>query len=120
MESFNNTTKMTTIFIAVGTETEFINLLHKGPEVLPANMTWVPFKKTALLAIKAALETHHNEKVTAKAAMQATTWDIGKLILDFEQFTYAFLNGLIHWSNDMRTIQWRGMLEPLYCGKLEC
>ena len=119
MEYFDNATKMTNMFIAVGTHKELNNLLQKGPDVFPANMTWVPFKTSAPLAIKAALEAHHNEKVTAKAAMQATTWYIVKLILDPKQFAYAFMKGLIHLSNDMRTIQWRGMLKPLDCGKLE-
>ena len=65
MEYFDNATKMTNMFIAVGTHKEFNNLLQKGPDVFPANMTWVPFKTSAQLAIKAALEAHHNEKGTA-------------------------------------------------------
>ena len=85
------------------------------PSSFPAGNSrgkYIPLKRDALAAIAAALEADCNVLVAAKAATEETMWWVLVWTLNsVDLIGEAWLTGLLHWSSNMRGVQWWGALD---------
>eukprot|EP00930_Biecheleria_cincta_P000928 TRINITY_DN102114_c0_g1_i1.p1 TRINITY_DN102114_c0_g1~~TRINITY_DN102114_c0_g1_i1.p1 ORF type:complete len:355 (-),score=55.96 TRINITY_DN102114_c0_g1_i1:56-1033(-) len=71
-------------------------------------MTHVPLQKECGAAIQMALQS---KTITAlQAATDTTNWHVLKLSLPSEYISKAFLEGYLHWSWDMKNMEWWGRI----------
>lgn len=72
------------------------------PKIL--GMTHVPLHKDRDAAIQLALQS---KTITAvQAATETTNWHVLKVSLRSEHISKAFLEGYLHWSWDMKSMEW--------------
>ena len=67
---------------------------------------YIPLKMSPELAIQAALGSDHNWSVATTAETEGTEWIVLRIRLGPEEFAKAFIQGKIHWNQQMTGLQW--------------
>ena len=81
---------------------------------------YIPLKVTKEGAVKAALEADGNVLIAAKAAKETTKWFVLIWTLNsVDLIGEAWLTGLLHWSSNMRGVEWWGPLDENSVGKFD-
>ena len=121
MQSLMNEDGSVKVYIAFEAETADTLPVPVQPSWFPTRNSrgnYIPLKANKEAAIKAALEADCNVLVAAKAAKETTKWFVLTLTLNSVDRMQAWPTGLLHWSSNMRGVEWWGPLDENSVGQL--